>query len=252
MPYGYGASNRERGAARNRTQTTSRNKGTTASKPSSKSISDRNRGSSNTTTVVSGNQIRASKEKFTTAVGKSRLDNFKVKDIPFAPGISGFTRDFRQKQFERNRKFFREKVLTSKNRGGYVDTLDSYSSYMKNRLSNKTDAYGNKLNLNTGREVKKDPNTPESREAVGRANARAGYGPAVEIYGEDGNRYVEGALNIGIEKPDLTATKFNNENLTSEQQALRVKKRGRRKTILTDPTGLGSSEPSTTKKTLLG
>jgi len=224
--------------------------GGNSSKTSSKSIPDRNRGLSNTTTVATGRQIRTSKEKFTKAVGKSRLDNYEVKDIPGPVG--GLTKEFRQKQFERNRKFFREKVLTSKNRGGYVDTLDSYSSYMKNRLSNKTDAYGNKLNLNTGREVEKDPNTPESREATGRANARFGYGPAVEIYGEDGNRYVEGALNIGIEKPDSTATKFNNENLTSEQQALRVKKRGRRKTILTDPTGLGSSEPSTTKKTLLG
>ena len=53
----------------------------------------------------------------------------KVKDIPFAPLISGLTRDLRQKQFERNRKFFREKVLTSKNRGGYVDTLDSSCRY---------------------------------------------------------------------------------------------------------------------------
>jgi hypothetical protein len=218
MPYGYGSrgnksTNRERGADRNRTQRTSRNKGITASKTSSKSIPDRNRGSSNTTTVATGNQIRASKAKVTAAVGKSRLDNFKVKDIPFAPGISGFTRDLRQKQFERNRKFFREKVLTSKNRGGYVDTLDSYSSYMKNRLSNKTDAYGNKLNLNTGREVEKDPNTPESREAVGRANARAGYGPAVKIYGADGNRYVEGALNIGIEKPGSKSKATVNNSL---------------------------------------
>jgi hypothetical protein len=45
--------------------------------------------------------------------------------------------------FERNRKFYREKVLKSKNRAGYVDTLESYKSYMNNRLSGKTDAYGN-------------------------------------------------------------------------------------------------------------
>ena len=129
MPYGYGASKnyggstaREKGADKNRTQSTSTKKSSPPN-TTSKSIPDRNRGSSNTTTIASGNQIRASKEKFTTAVGKSRLDNFKVKDIPFAPLISGLTRDLRQKQFERNRKFFQEKVLTSKNRGGYTLSL---------------------------------------------------------------------------------------------------------------------------------
>lgn len=192
-----------------------------------------------------------SQKKDRANVGKAELNTYEVKDIPGSKLISGLTKEFRQKQFERNRKFFQEKVLTSKNRGGYTNTLDSYSSYMKNRLSNKTDAYGNKLNLNTGREVEKDPNTPESREAVGRANARAGYGPAVEIYGADGNRYVEGGVNIGLEKPDLTATKFNDENLSEEEIALRNKRKGRKRTVLTSVTG-DTSKATLGKKTLLG
>ena len=232
MPYGYGASKnyggstaRERGADRNRTQTTSRNKGITTSKTSSKSIPDRNRGSSNTTTVATGNQIRESKAKFTSAVGKSRLDNFKVKDIPFAPLISGLTRDLRQKQFERNRKFFREKVLTSKNRGGYVDTLDSYSSYIKNRLSNKTDAYGNPI---AQRRDDRRVITQVQKAAV----AQAPSGPTTSEVSQSTSAY-------GGERTDA-------------QEALRVKKRGRKQTILTQPTGLGGSEPLITKKKLLG
>ncbi len=193
-----------------------------------------------------------SQKKDRANVGKYELDNYEVKDIPFAPGISGLTRDLRQKQFEGNRKFFQEKVLTSKNRGGYTNTMDSYSSYMKNRLSGKTDAYGNKLNLNTGQEVEKDPNTPESREAAGRANARSGYGPAVEIYGEDGNRYVEGALNIGLEKP---GSKTSEEKSTDKKyDPRRTKKRGRNQNLLTSSKGVTkvSDDYSLGKKSLLG
>jgi hypothetical protein len=192
-----------------------------------------------------------SQKKDKANVGKYELNNYEVKDIPFAPGISGFTRDLRQKQFEVNRKFFQEKVLTSKNRGGYTNTMDSYSSYMKNRLSNKTDAYGNKLNLNTGQEVEKDPMTAESREAAGRSNARSGYGPAVEIYGKDGNRYVEGALNIGLEKPGSTTSE---ETKTSDKKydSRRTKKKGRSMMTLTSSKGVTDDKLTLGKKSLLG
>jgi len=193
-----------------------------------------------------------SQKKDKANVGKAELNTYEVKDIPGSKLISGLTRDLRQKQFEVNRKFFQEKVLTSKNRGGYTNTMDSYSSYMKNRLSGKTDAYGNKLNLNTGREVEKDPNTPESREAAGRANARSGYGPAVEVYGEDGNRYVEGALNIGLEKP---GSKTSEEKSTDKKyDPRRTKKRGRSQNLLTSSKGVTkvSDDYSLGKKSLLG
>jgi len=187
-------------------------------------------------------------------VGKAELNTYEVKDIP-GP-IGGFSKPFRQKQFEVNRKFFQDKVLKSKNRGGYTNTMDSYSSYMKNRLSGSTDAYGNKMNLNTGNEVAKDPMTAESRETTGRANARSGYAPAVEVYGEDGNRYVEGALNIGLDKPNSTGgestTEKNFKKLPYDSR--RTKKKGRNQNLLTSAKGVTKTagDYSLGKKSLLG
>ena len=90
--------------------------------------------------------FKTSKKSFNDAVGKSNLSSAKVSKVPVVvPGstILNAFQDARQKLLEKNRKFFREKVLTSKNRGGYKDTLDSYSSYMKSRLAGSSDAYGN-------------------------------------------------------------------------------------------------------------
>ncbi len=187
-------------------------------------------------------------------VGKAELNTYQVKDIPFSPGISGLTRDLRQKQFEVNRKFFQDKVLKSKNRGGYTNTMDSYSSYMKNRLSGSTDAYGNKMNLNTGNEVAKDPMTPESREKTGRANARSGYAPAVAIYGKDGNKYVEGALNIGLDKPESTGGESTTEETPRKYDSRRTKKKGRNQNLLTSARGVTktAADYSLGKKSLLG
>jgi len=118
MPYGYGSSNRERGADRNRSQTTSKSKGISASKTTSRPNPHTSSGSSNTT-VATGNQIRASKAKVTAAVGKSQLDNAKVKSIPVTGPVSLVTNIFlgtktRQKMFERNRKFYRRRnTITS-------------------------------------------------------------------------------------------------------------------------------------------
>ena len=97
------------------------------------------------TTVSSGAAKRQKK-----AVGKSQLDNYKVKQvnavgiIPFIANTATGTK-LRQISFEKNREFYRKKVLTSKNVGEYEDTLDSYKSYMKSRMSGETDAYGNPI-----------------------------------------------------------------------------------------------------------
>ena len=185
-------------------------------------------------------------------VGKYKLDNYEVKDIPFSPLVSGLTKNFRQKQFEGNRSFFQEKVLTGKNRSGYKNTMDGYSSYMKDRLSNKTDAYGNKLNLNTGTEVAKDPMTPESREKTGRANARFGFAPAVAIYGKDGNKYVEGALNIGLDKPESTGEESVNEENFKKYDPRKTKKKGRNENLLTSAKGVTDDKLTLGKRSLLG
>lgn len=233
MPYGYGASKnyggstaREKGAARNRTQSTSTKKSSPA-KTSTGPNPHTDSGSSKTS-VVTSKQIKESKEKVNLATGKSQLDNYEVGKVPaFIPGstILNAAQDLRQKSFEANRKFFREKVLTSKNRGKYVDTLESYSSYMKARGAGTADAYGNPI---AQRRDDRRVITQVQKAAV----AQAPSGPTTSEVSQSTSAY--------------------GGELTDEQKALRVKKRGRKQTILTQPTGLGGSEPLITKKKLLG
>ena len=104
-----------------------------------------------TPTPVSSEAAKKQKK----AVGKSQLDNYKVKQVPIT-GIVSLAANtvtgtkLRQISFEKNRDFFRKKVLTSKNRGEYVDTLDSYSKWMKARQSGTADAYGNPISKSNG------------------------------------------------------------------------------------------------------
>ena len=233
MPYGYGASKnyggstaRERGADKNRTQSTSTKK-SSPSKTTTTPNPNISSGSS-TTSVATSKQIKESKKQVNLATGKSQLDNYEVGKVPaFIPGstILNAAQDVRQKSFEANRKFFREKVLTSKNRGKYVDTLESYSSYMKARGAGTADAYGNPI---AQRRDDRRIVTQVQKAAV----AQAPSGPTTSEVSQSTSAY-------GGEPTD-------------EQKALRIKKRGRRQTILTKPTGLGGSEPLIIKKKLLG
>ena len=241
MPYGYGASKnyggstaRERGADRNRNQSTLRStsnsnstKKSSPSKTTTRPNPQTDSGSS-TTSVATSKQIKESKKQVNLATGKSQLDNYEVGKVPaFIPGstILNAATDLRQKSFEANRKFFREKVLTSKNRGKYVDTLESYSSYMKARLAGTADAYGNPI---AQRRDDRKIVTQVQQAAV----AQAPSGPTTSEVSQSTSAY--------------------GGELTDTQEALRVKKRGRKQTILTQSTGLGGSEPLITKKKLLG
>ena len=158
MPYGYGSTNRERGAAASRSRSSSSSKSKSSSNTKSNNLgggTDRQsyNAKSYTSSGISASRVAASKEAFKDAVGKSQLDNYKVKKVPaYVPGstVLNIATTGRQKLFEANRKFFREKVLKSKNRGKYKDTLDSYSDYMTNRLSGNIDAYGNTLQRRDG------------------------------------------------------------------------------------------------------
>jgi len=153
MPYGYGSTNRERGAEKARSSSSSNKSKSSSTKSSntrSNNLRDNDRQSYSakqyTNSGISASKIKASKESFQDAVGKSRLDNYNVVDslpkytpaaIRAVAGIVG------QKLFETNRKFFREKVLKSKNASKFKDTMDSYSNYIQSRLSGNMDAYGN-------------------------------------------------------------------------------------------------------------
>ena len=103
--------------------------------------------STNYTTQPKKSTFKTSKKKYDDAAGKSKLNNYQLPKTGSL--VLDSLRLARQKSFEKNREFFQKKVLTSKNRGGYEDTFDSYSSYMKSRLAGTTDAYGN-LTPNTG------------------------------------------------------------------------------------------------------
>mgnify|MGYP000347900248 CR=1 FL=1 len=174
------------------------------------------------------NTFKTSKTSSNDAIGKSKLSNYQVKKVPaIIPGsiiLNSFTK-LRQKAFEDNRKLFREKVLTGKNRSGYKDTIGSYSKYMTSRLSGSTDAYGNTIK------------NPEK------------------------NRYNNPTVikkNIGGNTIQTTAPTeaevSQSEAANADAAALKVKKRGRSQSIMTGSKGVTKTAAnySLGKPSLLG
>mgnify|MGYP003118412536 FL=1 len=200
-----GSTNRERGADRNRSQTLS------------PSVRARN--------TASMNKVKAKQ-------GKDKLDNYQVKKLPptgVIPLVLNAAQDFRQKSFEANRKFFQEKVLTSKNRGNYVDTFDSYSAYMKARGAGTIDAYGNPLSQGGG-------NDNNNTLVSGVVTNNGIVGP---IVGSN-----------AVKTPEEIKKEEEKKNKTSG--IILAKRRGRSDTILTGSTGLTDEDDLVRRKTLLG
>jgi hypothetical protein len=198
--------------------------------PPSNTGNDRDDNRVNQYTNYTKKQIASGKKKVAKDKikdGKLNLDTYKVKEVP--AGVPGSTilnaaQKLRQKSFEANRKFYQEKVLKSKNRSGYVDTLESYSTYMENRLSGKTDAYGN---VNPG-------------------------------YGRDRDNNIQTQKVTAGGQTILTKTKTPAETKVAEEKkeydARQTKKKGRRKNTLTSSQGVmkTSADYSLGKKSLLG
>ena len=185
--------------------------------------------STNYTTQPKKSTFNTSKKEYDDAVGKSNLSNAKVAKVP--TGVPGSTvlnilQPARQKLLEKNTKFFREKVLTSKNRGGYEDTFDSYSSYMKSRLAGTTDAYGNTIYSNSN-------NNNQTVETP----LKAGIFPMPKI--------------DGGEKAIILPTTSED---TIEKRKKKTKATGRSKSIMTSAKGVTktSSDYSLGKPSLLG
>ena len=198
-----GSTNRERGADRNRSQTLS------------PSVKERN---------------KKAMDKVKADQGKAALDNYKVGKFPgFGPVsfVMNAGQDLRQKGFEYNRKFYREKVLTSKNRGGYVDTLDSYSDYMRARGAGTIDAYGNQIGSNGG----------------GADNTVLSQEPTSGVVTSDGV-VAPGAI--------VKTKEEIQEEKNKEGGIILAKKRGRSEMIKTSSTGLEDEDDLIMKKTLLG
>ena len=172
--------------------------------------------------------FKTSKTSSNDAIGKSKLDNYQVKNVPAViPGsiiYNSFTK-LRQKLFEDNRKFFREKVLTGKNRSGYKDTIGSYSKYITSRLSGSTDAYGNTIK------------NPEKNS----------YNNPTVIKKNIGGNTIQTTA-------PTEAEVSQSEAANADAAALKVKKRGRSASILTGSKGVTkmASNYSLGKKSLLG
>jgi len=176
--------------------------------------------STNYTTQPKTSTFKTSKKSFDDAAGKSKLNNYEIKNTGSL--VLDSFKKARQKMFETNRKFFQEKVLTSKNRGNYEDTFDSYSSYIDSRMSGKTDAYGNTIYSNTNND---DPI----------------------------NKVTKTAPTVG-DGTSTTQPPTTSEADTEANRLLKIKKKGRSKSIMTSAKGVTktSSDYSLGTPSLLG
>ena len=139
----------------------------------------------------------------------------------------------------KNREFFTEKVLGSKNfrdmskrqfeRLNATQQEDFYQAYMHNRQTGATDAYGNIKSTrdNQGGGSYKDPNKVLSQ-------------PKVAAQMDNSN----------VKSSGITATGPTTAEMSEDERMINVKRRGRRVTTLTD---LDTNKKATlSKKVLLG
>ena len=145
----------------------------------------------------------------------------------------------------KNREFFTDKVLGSKN---YKETTkDSfqnlsatqqesmYQDYMSGRQSGKTDAYGNQIG--TGR----DDSTMAARTKK------------KSIKSVEQPKAASQMDNTGVKSKMISAdqTAPTDVEMTDDEYAVATKKRGRKRTVLTSATG-DTTKATLSKKTLLG
>ena len=138
----------------------------------------------------------------------------------------------------KNREFFTDKVLGSKN---YKNTTkddfqklsatqqeDMYKDYMKGRQTGNTDAYGNKIRNDSTLATRSRKSAEQPKTATQMDNT-------------------------GVKSDMIIADKTapTSAEMTDDEYSLDTKKRGRKKTIMTSVTG--DDTPATlSKKTLLG
>lgn len=153
------------------------------------------------------------------------------------PSLSIFKGAFK-KGTEKNREFFANEVLGSKN---YKDTTKEdfanmtvsqqeqiYGDYMQGRQTGNTDAYGNKL---------------RNDSALGNRSRKSKEQPRVASQMD----------NTGVKSDLITAdqTAPTDVEMTDDEYNIATKKKGRRRTVLTSVTG-DTSKATLSKKTLLG
>ena len=198
-------------------------------KSNNRTSSNNNRESYRTSTSyqksVSPSRIKSSKKEYELAVGRSRLDNLKVKKVPIGVPFSTILnagQKFRQKTLDKNVEYF--KGLKSRGKATQYELTDEgYKEYIRDRSAGKIDAAGN-INPNFGKD-------------------------------NDGNQSTQPIIverNIGGSTVQTTEAKLAEEKAQSEEyDARKTKRRGRRRTILTSQTG-ATGNLQLGKKSLLG
>ena len=198
-------------------------------KSNNRTSSNNNRESYRTSTSyqksVSPSRVKSSKKEYELAVGRSRLDNLKVKKVPIGVPFSTILnagQKFRQKTLDRNVEYL--KGLKSRGKATQYELTDEgYKEYIRDRSAGKIDAAGN-INPNFGRD-------------------------------NGGNQSTQPIIverNIGGSTVQTTEAKLAEEKAQSEEyDARKTKRRGRRRTILTSQTG-ATGNLQLGKKSLLG
>ena len=198
-------------------------------KSNNRTSSNNNRESYRTSTSyqksVSPSRVKSSKKEYELAVGRSRLNNLKVKKVPIGVPFSTILnagQKFRQKTLDRNVEYF--KGLKSRGKATQYELTDEgYKEYIRDRSAGKIDAAGN-INPNFGRD-------------------------------NDGNQSTQPIIverNIGGSTVQTTEAKLAEEKAESEEyDARKTKRRGRRRTILTSQTG-ATGNLQLGKRSLLG
>ena len=187
-------------------------------KSNNRTSSNNNRESYRTSTSyqksVSPSRVKSSKKEYELAVGRSRLDNLKVKKVPIGVPFSTILnagQKFRQKTLDINVDYF--KGLKSRGKATQYELTDEgYKEYIRDRSAGKIDAAGN-INTNFGRDNGGNQSTQSTQPII-----------------------VE--RNIGGSTVQTTEAKLAEEKAQSEEyDARKTKRRGRRRTILTSQTG---------------
>ena len=206
-----GSTKRERGSERNRSQTVSK-------KAKAKVQTDKDNDS------------------------RDKLSNYEIKKIPaFLPAatILNVAEKFRQKGFESNRDYFREKVV---GKNDYKDTFESYENYIKGRSTGKLDAMGRGINTGSGND-NRDDNNPilSTNTAATRQVASSGIVTSTGMVAPTTAEVSQATATNAVEP---------SSSYSSSATLLANNKKGRRSTILQKAKGLGDSNLNTTKRTL--
>jgi len=161
---------------------------------------------------------------------RDKLTNYEVAKVPaFIPGstILNVGQKARQKTFEVNRDYYRDKVV---GKPGYKDTFEDYEKYIKGRSQGNLDAMGRTINTGGG----------------GRGNRNEGIELAK---GATGTATTTGPAEIQKTATNTMTTKDAKKNSTDT--LLATKRKARKSTIKTSATGL-DDDYTLAKKKLLG